>query len=627
MILRSSTHGSALRAASLLALAMTVSTPAAHAATFHVDDDAGADARDGRSPTNAWRTLERVNAAELQPGDRVLFHRGGTWRGQLVPHSGAEGAPIVYGAYGEGPKPLLLGSVAFDRPEDWQPEGSHIWATAAPTFVERATAVDPGPRRWGLHTEGGARVDKTVADEAGAPCLRMRCEAAGTAPNHVQLILAGLAVRAGDAFVFEFRAMSTTPFRIPHASLTKTTSPWTSYATAAGPALNVETNWTTFQVLFRTAKTADDGRITLYLGGTLPAGATFAFQPLSWKQRTYSGPEPLSVDVGNIIFDDGPRCGVKKWNVADLKQPGDFCYTADDGRVRLCAEANPASLYHHIELALRRHIIDEGNRHDVVYEDLALRYGAAHGIGGAVTHHIRVSGCDIAFIGGGHQMTRPDGKPVRFGNGVEFWSDAHDNLVERCRIWEIYDAALTNQGDENNEQRNIVYRDNTIWNSEYSFEYWNRKGSRTRDILFEHNTCVDAGRGWGHTQRPDPNGRHLMFYQNSADTQGVVVRENIFSGATESCLRMCNDWTAGLALERNCWFQPQGVLVLFLKTPYPPEQFDEYRKQTGLDAHSIAADPQFRAAAALDFGLAPGSPAATLAADGGPAGARQRLGD
>jgi hypothetical protein len=25
---------------------------------------------------------------------------------------------------------------------------------------------------------------------------------------------------------------------------------------------------------------------------------------------------------------------------------------------------------------------------------------------------------------------------VRFGNGIEFWAGAHDNLVEACRIWE-----------------------------------------------------------------------------------------------------------------------------------------------------------------------------------------------
>lgn len=80
----------------------------------------------------------------------------------------------------------------------------------------------------------------------------------------------------------------------------------------------------------------------------------------------------------------------------------------------------------------------------------------------------------------------------------------------------------------------ITYRRNVIWNSEYSFEYWNRgPASRTRNIVFEHNTCVDAGQGWGHAQRPDPNGRHLMFYDNAAVTTNVVIRYNIFCNATD----------------------------------------------------------------------------------------------
>ena len=403
------------------------------------------------------------------------------------------------------------------------------------------------------------------------------------------------------------------------------------------PVLSVGTNWASFKVRFKATQTADDGRITLFLGGGLPAGSVFAFEPASWKRQTFTGHEPFSRDVGNIIFDGGPKCGVKKWSAADLKQPGDYWYSAAAGQVKLFSEGNPAAAHKSIEFALTRHIIEESGRHHVIYEDLDLRYGAAHGIGGSGTHHITARNLDISFIGGGHQHTPPGGKPVRYGNGIEFWSGAHDNLVESCRIWEIYDAALTNQGDDNNEQRDIVYRDNVIWNSEYSFEYWNGKHpendktreqkSKTRDILFEHNTCFAAGRGWGHTQRPDPNGRHLMFYHNTAATQGVIVRDNIFCDATDSCLRMLNDWTAGLVMDRNCWFQPKGELIWFLKSHFTADQFEDYRMQSGLDAHSIVADPQFRDARALDFRLAPAGPAATLAKDGGPAGSRKRLSD
>lgn len=620
------------RSAILILFVTIAGHVSAQGRTFYADAIAGDDARDGLAENSAWRSLERVNAAELKPGDAVRFKRGGMWRGKLIPRSGDDGAPIIYGAYGDGPKPQLLGSVSASKPEDWRNEGGNVWTTFSESR-EEMLPCDLKAQRWSLHTEGGANVAKKIDGDA----IAMRCSAKGSAPNHIQLFVTDLAVTDGANYVFEFRAKSSIPFAITRASCSKATSPWTSYATGTLSLPKITNDWAQLRVRFTATTTAADGRITISLGGALPDGAEFFFEPVALKRQSFVGRPPLSVDVGNIVFDGGPKCGVKKWSAADLKQPGDYWYSAGEGQVKLFSEGNPAASHKSIELALTRHIIDEGGKHHVTYEDLDLRYGAAHGIGGGSTHHITARNLDISFIGGGHQHTRPDGRPVRYGNGIEFWSAAHDNLVEGCRIWEIYDAALTNQGDDENEERDIVYRDNVIWNSEYSFEYWNGKHpennrtreqkSKTRDILFEHNTCFAAGRGWGHDQRPDRNGRHLMFYFNGAETTGVIVRENIFSDSTDGCLRMQNDWTAGLVMERNCWFQAQGELMWFLKSHFTADQFDDYRKQSGLDARSIVADPQFRDVRGLDFRLAPGSPAAKLALDGGPVGSRKRLSD
>jgi hypothetical protein len=464
---------------SLLSTAGAVVGAQAH--TFYVDAARGDDGRDGLNPETAWRSLAKVNRAPLAPGDRVLFRRGQAWRGQLVPQSGDASGVITYSAFGEGDKPVLLGSVAADRTEDWQPAGKGIWATAPPRF-------EP----------------------------------------------AGVQARSNQA-------------------------------------------------------------------------------------------TPLSADVGNIIFDHGKSTGVKKWSEADLRREGDYFYDARSWQVKLRTDTHPATGHQSIELALRRHIIDQSGRRYVTYESLDLRYGAAHGIGGGNTHHITVRGCDISYVGGGHQMTRPDGTPVRYGNGIEFWSDARNCLVEDCRIWEIYDAALTNQGDGTNVQENITYRCNIIWNSEYSFEYWNRgPASCTRNIVFEHNTCVDAGHGWGHHQRPDPNGRHLMFYDNPAVTTNLVIRYNIFCNATDSLLRLHGrDWTAALMMDYNCWFQPHGSWLLWGKETVGAEGFAAFMPPRELDLHSVLADPKFKDGARRDYHLAPDSPAGALAGQGKSAGALQ----
>ena len=588
--------------------------------TFYVGAEGNNNA-DGLSQQSPWRSLDKVNAAELQPGDKVLFKRGDTWRGQLVPQSGKEGAPVTYAAYGKGTRPLLLGSVSRSEPRDWQHEDGNIWATAKPVFTELEPLNDFTALPWAVHSESGAKV-KT---KRSGPALEIECASSGAKGNHIQLYNRGLKVRENDYFEFTFRARCTKPFAIHGIGLSKGGLPWTSYGKSNVSAIEVGSDWTDCTARFKATKTAKDGRITIHLGGALPAGATFGFQPFSWKRLRCNEADLLSVDVGNIIFDHGKAVGVKKWKPADLKQQGDYWYDGANWQVQLYSEKNPADFHKNIELALRRHNVDQGGKSHVVYEGLAVRYGAAHGFGGGSTRGIVIRDCDISWIGGGHQFTHPGGRPVRFGNGIEFWSRARDCLVEGCRLWEIYDAALTNQGSGTNQQINITYRDNVIWNSEYSFEYWNRgPESVTRNIRFEHNTCVNAGFGWGHAQRPDCNGRHLMFYANSAQTSEFYVRDNIFCNATESALRMWNDWTAGLTMDHNCWFQRGDVLMVFLKTPFAPGQLAEFQKQSKLDAHSIVADPKFVNADKLDFRLAPDSPARTLA-NGGPAGSRKRL--
>jgi hypothetical protein len=77
---------------------------------YYVDSQAGNDAADGRSEQTAWKSLDRVNAGEFGPGDRILLRAGSQWSGYLAPGgSGQEGAPICLDRYGDGPKPQING--------------------------------------------------------------------------------------------------------------------------------------------------------------------------------------------------------------------------------------------------------------------------------------------------------------------------------------------------------------------------------------------------------------------------------------------------------------------------------------------------------------------------------------
>jgi hypothetical protein len=55
---------------------------AANETTYYVDCN-GSDQNSGKSSTQAWQTLDKVNNTDLFPGDRLLFKRGCTWEGTL----------------------------------------------------------------------------------------------------------------------------------------------------------------------------------------------------------------------------------------------------------------------------------------------------------------------------------------------------------------------------------------------------------------------------------------------------------------------------------------------------------------------------------------------------------------
>lgn len=76
--------------------------------TYYVDNLIGNDSNAGTSSEAAFKSIEQVNRLDLQPGDAVLFRRGGEWIGNLRPKgSGSKGKRIVIGAYGNGPAPIL----------------------------------------------------------------------------------------------------------------------------------------------------------------------------------------------------------------------------------------------------------------------------------------------------------------------------------------------------------------------------------------------------------------------------------------------------------------------------------------------------------------------------------------
>jgi hypothetical protein len=102
-----------LLSAGLLGVAaqLVMTLPAAAANTTYYVSATGSDGNSGTSQASPWRNLSKVNTTVLGPGDQVLFRAGDSWTGQLTPNgSGNSSAPITYGAYGSGTRPVINGA-------------------------------------------------------------------------------------------------------------------------------------------------------------------------------------------------------------------------------------------------------------------------------------------------------------------------------------------------------------------------------------------------------------------------------------------------------------------------------------------------------------------------------------
>jgi len=98
-------------------------------ATNYYVKNGGDDLGVGTTPGTAWETLSKVYNETYLPGDSILFERGGVWREQelQISSSGTLSEYIVYGAYGQGEKPRILGSRQLVT---WENYSGDVWRAA-----------------------------------------------------------------------------------------------------------------------------------------------------------------------------------------------------------------------------------------------------------------------------------------------------------------------------------------------------------------------------------------------------------------------------------------------------------------------------------------------------------------
>jgi len=604
----------------IFTLLISLSINLAFGTTYYVSNS-GIDENDGLTTETSWQTLEKVNNFEFQPGDSVLFECGSVWRGQLVPQSGEIDNHIYYGSYGDGTKPLLLGSIEQNLVSDWTEIEPNIWSTETPGIIGSEqianSSFDSDASGWNFYTEGAASASGSWTDEdymSASGSYKIECVSSGDNVYEIQFSYLNLNVESGKTYSLSFNAKSSESFVPAGVLLMQPVPPYQSYSSNNVSMSQISTEWESYSVYFIANTDASDAMLDIFFGANMPDNSVLFLDDISFKEAEITS--GLTMDVGNIIFDEEADFGVKKNSQADLLEQGDFYFDNDTYSLKIYSESNPAEYYSDIECALTQNIINEQDVSYAIYDGLELKYGGGHGIGGGNTNNIVIRNCEISFIGGGVIYIEPHGY-VRYGNGIEFWENASNNLVENCTVYEVYDAAITNQNaGQIATQTNIVYRNNLIYNSEWSFEYWNRPAeSVTSDIYFINNTCLFAGNSWAHEQRHDKRGHHLNFFECQANTENFIIQNNIFYEATSAGMYyLLYSNLDDMELNYNCWYQTWTDTVADIRWGeslhgyYTMSNFNEFYTDYNQSLHSFCEDPDLTSTIGLNVNLQNSSP-------------------
>ncbi len=287
-------------------------------------------------------------------------------------------------------------------------------------------------------------------------------------------------------------------------------------------------------------------------GEGTPPELTFSVplnDPAGWKETApgvWCWDRPFATEPGNVIFNGGESFGALRWELCDLKDPGDWFDTGfgkrrengESDRLYLKSNGNPTQNWGNIECALHGdRSLATAQRH-VVIRDIAFYGSGVHGFAATNAEDIRIENCIFRCIGG---MVWSHPLRIRFGNGVEFWNEAKNITVTGCVFKDVYDSCFTHQGKlPYAAPENITFTDCTC--DTYGMAAYEIRDIVPLSTVFENNTCVNAGCGFamlGETLPrrseiwPQPMGHHLFIWRIEKATPGgsIAVKNNTFGPA------------------------------------------------------------------------------------------------
>lgn len=224
----------------------------------------------------------------------------------------------------------------------------------------------------------------------------------------------------------------------------------------------------------------------------------------------YSGLQDGTVNVGFMEDSNGVKYGIRRKTAAECVNEYDFyCDTTGGQYVYVYTDTDPYEFLGTLKFnAYGTAFLMPSNAviHDIHVADAG--YGFTRKSGNTESNkNIHIYDCVIENIGGIYGLTNNNTEySTKAGNGIEFYGQAYDCVVEHNLFRDIYDVGFTCQGNSPSIWQNVIVRNNVFAYCTQAIEIWSGssdEGSGVDRLDFVNNLCIGGGESWGTPARGD----------------------------------------------------------------------------------------------------------------------------
>lgn len=247
----------------------------------------------------------------------------------------------------------------------------------------------------------------------------------------------------------------------------------------------------------------------------------------------YSEKNSTSCNIGFFIDNLDIIYGNRKSSLNELIDEYDFY--CDQNSIYIKCDENPITKLGTLKFAMDVSAVRVSS--NAIYENLNIMNTGVHGISRNNTNlkNCIIRSCIIENIGGSVYNKETF---TRYGNGIEFWNEAENTLVEKCIIKNTYDAGYTIQGNTSTIGfKNNICRDNIFIGCTYDvelFSYYKENNVIAPPMInsnISNNISINQGKGWGYIVRKDkdPSSVLVLWGDNSiSDHSNVELKNNVY---------------------------------------------------------------------------------------------------